>query len=112
LILSSAWQIVTKACNQLMDRELSETERGRILSIAAGHAHVRAVHDLRTRKAGVRDFIQLHLEMDPQLPLIEAHRIADEVEQAILADFPRAEVIIHQDPAGLPEAHAMLARTP
>lgn len=110
LILSSAWQIVAKACNQLMDRELSEAERSRILAIAVDHPHVKAVHDLRTRRAGMRTFVQLHLEMDPNLALIEAHHIADEVERAILAAFPKAEVLIHQDPAGLSENHPSLAR--
>ncbi len=112
LILSSTWKIASKACNQLMDRELSEEARSRILAIAAEHPRVRAVHDLRTRKAGIGTFIQLHLEMDPALTLIEAHRIADEVEHAILAAFPHAEVIIHQDPAGLPENHPSLSRVP
>lgn len=112
LILSSAWQIVSRACSQLMDRELSEAERSRILAIAVDHPHVKAVHDLRTRRAGMSTFIQLHLEMDPNLALIEAHHIADEVERAILAAFPNAEVIIHQDPAGLPESHLSLAHTP
>lgn len=112
LILINAWKIASKAYNQLMDRELSENERSRILAIAAAHPHVKAVHDLRTRKAGIRTFIQLHLELDPTLTLIEAHRIADEVEQAILSAFPRTEVIIHQDPAGLPENHSSLSRVP
>jgi ferrous-iron efflux pump FieF len=33
--------------------------------------------------------------------LVEAHRVSDEVEAAIMAAFPDAEVLIHQDPAGV-----------
>jgi len=64
---------------------------------------VTAVHDLRTRAAGPTAFIQVHLEMDGNLTLAEAHRISDAVEADLLAAFPRSEVIIHQDPAGIEE---------
>ena len=43
---------------------------------------------------------------DPQLlglTLSEAHRISDTVEAQLLAAFPRAEVMIHQDPEGIEE---------
>jgi ferrous-iron efflux pump FieF len=63
------------------------------------------VHDLRTRTAGPSAFIQVHIEMDGAMPLAEAHRVSDEVEAELLAAFPRAEVIIHQDPAGIIEPH-------
>jgi len=61
------------------------------------------VHDLRTRAAGPTAFIQVHIEMDGDMPLAEAHRVSDEVEAELLRAFPRAEVIIHQDPAGVEE---------
>ena len=87
--------------HQLMDRELPDEERARIRRIAQAHAAVKNVHDLKTRTAGLSTFIQLHLGLDPQMPLAEAHAISDAVEQALLAAYPGAEVIIHQDPAGL-----------
>ena len=43
--------------------------------------------------------------MDGNLPLHRAHEIADEVEAELYQRFPEAEVIIHQDPAGLDEEH-------
>jgi ferrous-iron efflux pump FieF len=61
---------------------------------------VRALHELKTRQAGGVVFIQVHLELDPNMALARAHAISDRVERAILAGFPNAEVIIHQDPAG------------
>jgi ferrous-iron efflux pump FieF len=64
------------------------------------------VHDLRTRRSGLATFIQFHLELDPAMPLARAHAIADAVETEILAAFPNAEIIIHQDPAGY-EANAV-----
>ena len=59
------------------------------------------VHDLKTRMAGLSTFIQLHLALDPQMKLVDAHTVSDAVERALLEAYPGAEVIIHQDPAGL-----------
>jgi ferrous-iron efflux pump FieF len=71
--------------------------------LALAHPQVRSVHDLRTRAAGPNAFVQVHLEMDGDLTLSEAHRISDAVEADILAAFPNAEVMIHQDPVGVEE---------
>lgn len=67
------------------------------------HASVLGVHDLRTRSSGTTDFIQFHLELDPELTLEEVHMITDEVEREVGHRFPRAEVIIHADPYGIVE---------
>lgn len=105
-----AVQIFRLSYDQLMDRELEEIERARIKDIVLRHPEVRAVHDLRTRRAGAQTFIQFHIELDPQLRLVAAHAISDAVEDAVLALYPQAEVIIHQDPAGLPDRNAAIAR--
>ncbi|KOO09801.1 ferrous iron transporter, partial [Vibrio xuii] len=47
---------------------------------------------------GPTRFVQLHLELEDQIPLIEAHRISDLVEDSLLERFPGADVLIHQDP--------------
>ena len=102
-IIWGAWQVASKALVQLMDHELPDADRARIRAIALEHPEVTAVHDLRTRASGPMAFIQVHIEMDGAMPLAQAHRVSDEVEAELLRAFPRAEVIIHQDPAGLEE---------
>jgi ferrous-iron efflux pump FieF len=101
IMLWTAFNVGRDSFNQLMDRELPDEERGRIRQIAESHDAVRNVHDLKTRAAGLSTFIQLHLALDPDMRLSEAHKVSDAVEQAILNAYPGAEVIIHQDPAGL-----------
>jgi len=86
-----------------MDRELPEDQRNRIRELAMSHDQVVDVHDMRTRSSGMHSFIQLHMELDGELTLLKSHEIADEVEAEICRAFPGAEVIIHQDPAGLEE---------
>ena len=102
-VIHSAWTIVRNAFDQLMDRELPDADRQRILQIATGHREVRDLHELRTRMAGQDLFIQLHLVLDNGISLLNAHRIADEVEAKLRQAFPNADILIHQDPEGVEE---------
>ncbi len=97
-VLYSAWQIVQQSMHHLMDHELSDEDREKIISIVAAHPEVINMHDLRTRSSGQDVFIQMHLELDGSLSLKEAHRISEEVESQIKEAFPNAEVLIHEDP--------------
>ena len=109
-IVASAWFIARQSLDQLMDHELPDEARKRIREIALAHPGVVTLHDLRTRAAGRTQFIQLHLEMDPGITLLNAHEIADAVELQLQQAFPDAEVMIHEDPAGLPEPQRSYAR--
>lgn len=109
-ILYGTWQILRVSLNQLMDRELPDAERQRIRTIVMRHPRVLAMHDLRTRASGPNAFMQLHLELDADMTLLEAHEISDQVEAQLLESYPGAEVIIHQDPAGVEEEHSRLRR--
>lgn len=102
-IFYSAIEIMRESLDHLMDKELPPEERQRVKEIVHAHPETRGMHDLRTRKSGTTQFIQLHLEIDDHLTLMQAHRISDEVEANIMAAFPESEVIIHEDPASLIE---------
>jgi ferrous-iron efflux pump FieF len=104
-IIYNAKGIATDALDMLMDRELPEEDRRRIYEIAQAHPETHTAHDLKTRQSGQTRFIQLHLEMKPDISLLEAHHISDDVERQIIDAFPDAEVIIHQDPEGIDEEH-------
>lgn len=97
----SAVQIFTASYDQIMDREMPDADRNRIREIALSHEEVQSIHDVRSRISGTTAFIQLHLEMRPEMSLSAAHTVADQVEAEVKAAFPGAEVLIHQDPAGL-----------
>ena len=96
----NGWYALTRAISQIMDEELPDAARNRIKDIVLAHPEVHSLHDLRTRRAGRNLFIQFHIELDPRILLIEAHRIADEVEDNVRKTFPHCEIIIHQDPLG------------
>jgi ferrous-iron efflux pump FieF len=109
-VIYGAVKIARLSLTQLMDRELPDDERARVRAIAEGHPEVTAVHDIRTRVAGPTAFIQLHIEMDGAMNLLHAHEVSDAVEARLRRAFPHAEIMIHEDPAGIEEPVAFPAR--
>ena len=101
--LKAAWDIIRDATSELLDQELPQPKRDQIIEIASSHPRVLGVHDLRTRSAGRVDFVELHLELDDHMPLTVAHDVSDDVETAIMAAIPQADVMIHLDPVSLAE---------
>lgn len=104
-LLISTWKILKTALTQLIDAELPREEKQKIANVVLSTPEVSGLHDLRTRASGTKWFIQLHLELDPNFTLMKAHTVADVVEQRLQEAFPNAEILIHQDPAGLKERH-------
>jgi ferrous-iron efflux pump FieF len=99
-----AWKIMSHAFNVLMDRELEDEEREKILTIISTHPEVLNVRDLRTRSSGLQQFFQLHVIMNPNLTLREADRVADEVEAEVMKAYPKSQVMIRLVPE-IPKAH-------
>lgn len=100
-IFKSSLQIGKEAANQLLDRELPETERQQIQQIILQIPNVRGFNDLRTYRSGPNRFVQLDLELDDYLTLKESHQIAEQVTQALKAQFENLDVIVHQEPVSL-----------
>ncbi len=96
-LMHGAWGVGRGSLNILMDRELPDEERRRILEIARSHREVRGIHELRTRSGGLTTFIQLHVVLDPTMPLGNAHVVGDRVEAMLRDAFPQAQIIIHVD---------------
>jgi divalent metal cation (Fe/Co/Zn/Cd) transporter len=60
---------------------------------------VRAVEKLRVRRLGLDDYVDLHVQADPELPLRDAHTLSGKVKGAIKAAVPEvAGVLIHMEP--------------
>lgn len=112
VMVATALGVGRTSMDQLMDRELPDADRARIARIVLDHDAVISLHELKTRAAGLTTFIQVHIEMDPQMPLSEAHAVSDAVERALLNAYPEAEIIIHQDPAGLERVADTISGTP
>ncbi|MBQ7660228.1 MAG: cation diffusion facilitator family transporter [Alphaproteobacteria bacterium] len=102
-LLVYACRIGAKSVSALMDRELPENIKKEVARIVQKTKGVRGFHDFRSRDLGAVYLFELHLEMEPNLSLIEAHRLTQKVETKILKKFQNAQIIIHQDPYGIKE---------
>jgi ferrous-iron efflux pump FieF len=100
IMINGARCVAVTASRQLLDHELPDEQRKRIKAAAVACAGARGIHDLRTRDAGDRTFVEFHLEVDGHLSVQQGHDIVDAAEQAIVALFPKeTEVIGHLEPA-------------
>ena len=97
-IFWSAISIVRDAVAVLMDEELPGETSQHMYELANAVPGVLGAHDLRTRISGTRWFVQLHLELPGEMSLSQAHEHCVAVEQAICAQYPQAEVLVHADP--------------
>jgi len=100
-LLKASLTIGRRSVDTLMDHELPTVDRARIEAIVRAHPEVASFHDLRTREAGGVRFIEFHIELDAEMTVRAAHRVTDALEHELREAFPDAEIIIHQEPAGL-----------
>lgn len=105
-LLYGAYEVIKESLKNLSDEEFSDKDKNKILSILKKHKKqnlIIAIHDLKTRTAADKRFIQFHLELEGSLTLFKCHEITERIEKEILTIFPECEVIIHQDPSGIEE---------
>ena len=107
IILWSALGIVREAAAVLMDEELAPEHTERMHALACGVPDVLGAHDLRSRRSGTLWFVQMHVELPAELTLEEAHARCEAVSEAIRAEFPQSDVLVHADPCHTPEGIAL-----
>ncbi|HSY07655.1 MAG TPA: cation diffusion facilitator family transporter [Steroidobacteraceae bacterium] len=101
-MIANARRVAATASGQLLDAELPQAERERIKAAAVACAGIRGVHDLRTRDAGDRVFVEFHLEVDGHVSVHEGHDMVDAAERAVAELFSKeTEVMGHLEPAGI-----------
>lgn len=105
LLLWGAVGVFREAAGQLMDHELSDEARAKIVELMTADRRLTDVHQLRTRASGPYVHMQMHVDLDPDLTLEAAHEVIVAAEKRLLAVFPQADVIIHADPRGRAEPH-------
>lgn len=104
-LLHAGWEVWRNAADHLMDRELPETERARILALAQSTPGVLGAHALRSRASGPNVHVLLHVDVDAGITVAAAHAIIVEAERRIRAVYPAADVLIHADPHEGKEPH-------
>ena len=109
VILWSGAKVVRQSLSELLDEALPEETLQIIRSTIAAHATgaVQA-HDIRTRNAGQRIFIDFHLVVPGEATVNEAHAMCDVVEAALMAAVENANVTIHVEPEEKAKRHGFV----
>ncbi len=105
ILLWGAISVFREASDQLLDHELPNASRARIVDLALQDGAILDVHQVRTRASGPVVHIQMHADVDPDLSVERAHEIIVAAEKRILTAFPAADILIHADPRGRAEPH-------
>lgn len=101
MLAVGAVNIFRGAWNALMDRAADDATVAGIEAIVANFPGVHGFHDLKTRMSGSKTFVNLHIELDGDQSLDEAHAIGAALRRRILTEYPDADVLIHKDPVGV-----------
>ena len=99
-IIKEAYGIIEESIAILLDRALEEEVVEEIKVIISAHPEVQSFHWLKTRTDGTTNFVEFHMVLRPNMLLLEAHRIADEIEEKItkLDEKKRWVITPHFDP--------------
>ena len=98
-ILRVAYKLLKQGLDELMEASLPDEVEREILAVVTAFPDVRDPHHLRTRRIGSRYAIELHIRMDGQMPLAEAHARTCEIEQALKTRFGEStHITLHVEP--------------
>lgn len=102
-ILKVAIDLIKPCVDELLERSLPfETER-QILDIITSFPEISSPHHLRTRRIGNNYAIEVHIRMDGQTTLEDAHTVATNIERRLKAEFgPETHIGIHMEPLKTP----------
>jgi len=99
VIAWNGWRLLVPAVNELMDRSPDHRLIEEIRAVAVTIPGVDGVEKCFVRKMGYQFFVDMHLEVDPQMTVEHSHRIGHEVKDQVRAQIPSVrDVLIHIEP--------------
>jgi cation diffusion facilitator family transporter len=102
VIAWNGWHLLRPALNELMDTAPGPEVINRIRQIANATPGVASVEKCIVRKAGYQYFVDMHVEVDPQMTVLRSHKIAHDVKDKIREAIPAvSDVLVHIEPLGL-----------
>jgi cation diffusion facilitator family transporter len=100
VIAWNGWRLLRPALNELMDTSPSRELVERIREISEAVPGVARVEKCFLRKMGHQYYVDMHVEVDPQMTVQRSHEIAHDVKERIRAQLPRVrDVLVHIEPA-------------
>lgn len=102
IVAWNGWRLLRPALGELMDASPSPEVIARISALARETPGVDAVETCRVRKTGYQYFVDMHVEVDPQMTVLQSHKIAHDVKDAVRRAMPAVrDVLVHVEPRGL-----------
>jgi cation diffusion facilitator family transporter len=96
----NGWRLLRPSLNELMDRAPGRDMEQKTRPIAESVPGVEAVEKCLIRKMGHHFYIDMHVQVDPQMTVQQSHEIAHEVKDRIREKHPRVrDVLVHIEPA-------------
>jgi len=102
LIIRMGADIILKSSRGLMDDHCPETEEKIEALLDRHRRNFVDYHDIKTRRSGTQVFAELHLSIDGEMTVKEAHDFTDHLEEDLKKELPDVSVTIHIEP---PENH-------
>lgn len=104
-ILRTGWQLLSRSARGLLDAALPVAERDEINQILKQYESKGIqFHALRTRQAGTRAFISLHVLVPRDWTVQRGHDLLEQLERDVRASVPGAQIFTHLEPQGDPAA--------
>jgi cation diffusion facilitator family transporter len=98
-IIFEAVKLAVEVSKDLLDAEIDSETKQQIIDILNDFDEFHLdFHNFRTRKAGSKMFVDFHLTLCQNLPLRDAHKICEKIENSIKNKIKDVDVIIHIDP--------------
>jgi cation diffusion facilitator family transporter len=98
-IVWTGLQLLQRSTSGLMDAALPPAQHERVVGVLEGYrATGLDYHALRTRQAGARQFVSVHVLVPGDWSVARGHDVLEEIETAIRAELPRAHVLTHLEP--------------
>ncbi|MEI7510536.1 MAG: cation diffusion facilitator family transporter [Candidatus Peregrinibacteria bacterium] len=101
LIVKDGFSIAKKAIEELLDREIEPETKKIITSILKKYIHekkITGIHCLKTRRSGMKIFLELHLVFSEDILLKTAHDVGDEIEAEMKQKIHSLHATFHLDP--------------
>ena len=101
VIAWNGWRLLRPAYNELMDATPDRKIRDEIRRLAETTPGVARVEKCFVRKMGYQFYVDMHVEVDPQMTVLRSHEIAHAVKDKIRAAKPAvSDVLVHIEPLG------------
>ena len=98
-IMKVSIKLLKPCVDELLERSLPAETENKILDIILSFSEVSSPHHLRTRRIGNNIAIEVHIRMDGNISLLDAHTLASKIEQRLKAEFgEKTHIGVHMEP--------------